>query len=242
MSKFIGKMFDKLLASHVVLHDAKTCPECGSKLAARRDELHESPSRSPEPDEVRDSCNSSFRDREEAWYCPNLDCPARLRERIEHWCSPGAMNIAIADKALVAQLLKRGLVRDVAELYSVRLSEVAALEGRDKEFAKAFLAQLASSKSQEGWRLLYGLGVPQVDAETARRLCSHFAAVDDVLAAGPERIVEQAGVTEPVARSIAHWYGDSVNQRLVRRLQKAGVNFRSEALSPPRSRPSSSER
>jgi NAD-dependent DNA ligase len=65
-----------------------------------------------------------------------------------------------------------------------------------------------------------------LDTETARQLCRHFAAVDDILAAGPERLMKQAAVSEAIARSIACWYGDSVNRRLVRRLQKAGVNFK----------------
>lgn len=173
-----------------------------------------------------DSGNSSLHDEDAAWHCPNLDCPARLRERLEHWCSPEAMDIAGADGTLISQLVKQGLARDVAELYSLKLAELAALDAQGKEFAKGFLAQLTNSKSREGWRVLYGLGVPQVDAEAARQLCRHFAAVDDILAAGPERLVKQAGVSEAVARSIAFWYGDSVNRRLVRRLQKAGVNFK----------------
>ena len=65
-----------------------------------------------------------------------------------------------------------------------------------------------------------------MDVEVARQLCRHFTAVDDIVAAGPERLLKQAGVSEAVARSIAHWYGDIVNRRLVRRLQRAGVNFK----------------
>jgi DNA ligase (NAD+) len=149
-----------------------------------------------------------------------------VRERIEHWCSGEALDIPLADKALVAQLAKRGLVFDVAELYSLKLKEVAALEDRDESFARDLLDQLAASKSREAWRVLYGLSISQVDAEIAAQLCGHFAAVDDILSAGPERIMKQGGVSETVARSIAHWYGDGVNRRLVRRLQKAGVNFK----------------
>ena len=70
------------------------------------------------------------------------------------------------------------------------------------------------------------MSIPNVDAEAARELCRHFAAVDDILAAGPERMMKQAGVSETAARSIAHWYGDSVNRRLLRRLHKAGINFK----------------
>jgi DNA ligase (NAD+) len=149
-----------------------------------------------------------------------------VRERIERWCSPEAMDIAGADKALVARLVNGGLVRDVAELYSLKLAEVAALEGRDQNFARDFLEAVAASKSREAWRVLYGLSIPLVDLEVASQLCRQFAALDDILPAGPERMMQPAGVAEAVARSIAQWYGDGANRRLVRRLQKAGVNFK----------------
>jgi DNA ligase (NAD+) len=122
--------------------------------------------------------------------------------------------------------VKQGLVFDVAELYSLKLKEVAAMEGRDSRFAHDLLDQIKASKSREAWRVLFGLSIPLVDAEAAKELCRHFAALDDILPAGPERIMQQASVAEAVARSIAHWYGDGVNRRLVRRLQKAGVNFK----------------
>jgi len=224
----MSTVFGKQSGVKITFHPSKTCPECGTRLATGKADLHESSSRAPGPEEIGDSCNSSLRTEDAKWRCPNLDCPARVRERIEHWCSGGAMDIPLADKSLIAQLVKQGLVRDVAELYSVKISEVAALEDRDKEFAKSFIEQLAASKPREGWRVLYGLGIPQVDAESAKQLCRNFAAVDDILAAGPERLLKQAGVSESVAPSIAHWYGDSVNRRLVRRLQKAGVNFKTD--------------
>jgi len=237
-SKRFGPVSDKAAGGELVFNSSKTCPECGSKLATRKDELSES--RSAPSD--GDSRSSSLRSEDAKWRCPNLDCPVRVRERIEHWCSAGAMDIPSVDEALVAQLVKQGLVRDVAEMYSVKLIEVAALEGRDKQFAKSLIEQLAASKSREGWRVLYGLGIPQVDTESAKQLSCKLGAVDDILAAGPERLLKQAGVSESVARSIAQWYGDSVNRRLVRRLQRAGVDFKTDGFSPPRSCPSSSER
>ena len=200
VSKMFGLALDERTDQRMVFHPSKTCPECGTKLAARKEDS--------------------------AWQCPNLDCPAQVRERIGHWCSPEAMDIPLADKALMAQLVKQGLVFDVSELYSLKLSEVAALEGRDKQFARDFLDQLTASKAREAWRVLYGLSIPMVGVEAAKELCRHFAAVDDILPAGPDRIVKQAAVSDAIACSIAHWYGDGVNRRLVRRLQKAGVNFK----------------
>lgn len=230
MTKSVTRMFglarDEGTDDEMVFHPSKTCPECGTKLAARMDELQESQSVSCPIKEDGDSCNSSLRNEDSTWHCPNLDCPALVRQQIEHWCSSGAMDIAIADKPLVAQLVKQGLVFNVAELYSLKLKEVAAMEGRNQQFATDFQDQLAVSKTRAAWRVLYGLSIPLVDAEVAKELCMHFAALDDILPAGPERMSKQAGVAEAVARSIAQWYGDGVNRRLVRRLQKVGVNFK----------------
>jgi DNA ligase (NAD+) len=202
LSRLFGAVAEADLVDRMVFHPSETCLECGTNLAR--------------PAEARNEAD---------WRCPNLDCPERLRERLAHWCSAEALNIAGMDAALIAQLVKQGLVCDVAELYSLKRSELAALPGRDLDFAKSCWEEIVASKAREGWRVLHGLGIPQVDAQTARLLCQHFAAVDDLLAAGPERIVSQTGVSESVARSIAHWYSDSVNRRLVRRLRKAGVNF-----------------
>ena len=203
LSKIFGVAADAQTTDRLVFHTSRTCFECGTKLA-------------------RQTESSSEAD----WHCPNLDCPVRVRGRIEHWCSPGALDIPLADKALVAQLVNQGLVFDAAELYSLKLKEAAALEGRNEQFAKEFLDQLAVSKTREAWRVLYGLSIPMVDAEVAKELCQHFAALDDILPAGPERIMQQASVADAVARSITHWYGDGMNRRLVRRLRKAGINFK----------------
>ena len=150
MTHFVGRLFglarDKRTDGRLVFDPSKTCPECGTKLAARRDESHESKTESISAKQVEDSCNSSLRNEDAAWHCPNLDCPGRIRERIEHWCSPGAMAIAGADAAFLAQLVKRGLVRDVVELYSLKPAEVAGLEEGYKEFAKGFLEAVIASK------------------------------------------------------------------------------------------------
>jgi len=206
LTKLLQKSRDDASDGELIFHPSRTCPECSTKLARHAK-----------------TCSGAD------WHCPNLDCPAKVRERLEHWCSAEALDIPLADRSLVAQLVERGLALDVAELYSLKPAEAAALEERDQEFGKAFLAQLASSKSKAGWRVLYGLGVPHVDAEIARQLCRHFGAVDDILASGPERLIKQAGVSLTIAKSIAFWFGDSVNRRLVRRLQKAGLNFKTGA-------------
>ncbi|HET7623946.1 MAG TPA: NAD-dependent DNA ligase LigA, partial [Verrucomicrobiae bacterium] len=189
----------------------KTCPECGSKVQK----------------EI-----SGENDEGSVWRCPNPDCPAQVRGRIEHWCSRGAMDIEGGGEVLVRQLVKTGLVRDVAELYSLKLSELAALERMGEKSARNFLDAIAASKQRDMWRVLYGLGILHVGAGAAKSLGRSFATLDELFAASEERMMEAEDVGEVIARSIARWHADSQNRKLVERLRKAGVNFRSELYQP----------
>lgn len=144
---------------------------------------------------------------------------------MEHWCSSAAMDIAGGDAALVAQLVGKGLARDVAELYKLRVAELAAMPGRDKDSAQNFFDALTASQKREAWRLLFGLSIPLLGTEEAKSLCEHFKSVDNIFAASVERLM-QANVSEAAARSIVQWQSDGVNRRLVKRLFKAGLNFK----------------
>jgi DNA ligase (NAD+) len=146
---------------------------------------------------------------------------------LERWCSPAAMDIAGADAALVARLVGGGLVRDVAELYRLKLREIASLDGVDEELAAKFCDALNGSRRREGWRALSGLDIPQVAAAEAKSLCRQFGSVDNVFAASAERLMAAEGIGEATAQSIARWHSDPENRRVLRRLQRAGVNFRS---------------
>lgn len=156
--------------------------------------------------------------------CPNLDCPPRVRQRLVHWCSPEALAIAGGDEALITQLIKTGLVFEVPEFYKLRLPELATLENLDAAKAKGFIEAVAGSKKQPGWRVLYGLGILQVDAVTAQELARHFVTVDAVVAAGEPQL--KAAIRNPdAARSLVRWWAEPWNRRLVARLKKAGLNF-----------------
>jgi DNA ligase (NAD+) len=189
----------------------KACPECGSTVQKH-----------------------IGADEEEgaAWRCPNPDCPAQVRGRLGHWCSRGAMDIEGGGDVLVTQLVKSSLVVDVAELYALKVNEVESLERMGEKSAKNFVDAIAASKSRDAWRVLYGLGILHVGTGVAKSLCRHFATLDDVFASSAERLMEADDIGEVIARSIVQWWGDSTNRRLVERLRKAGVNFKSELYQP----------
>ena len=183
----------------------KECPECGSRISKGAD----------------------AEDEAAVWRCTNPDCPAQVRGRIEHWCARGAMDIEGGGEVLAAQLEKSGLVRDVAELYKLKLDELANLERMGEKSAKNFLDGLEASKGRDLWRVLFGLGILHVGSGAAKSLGRAFADLDEVFAAGPARLADAEDIGEVIARSIAQWQDDSRNRDLIERLRKAGVNFKS---------------
>jgi len=142
------------------------------------------------------------------------------------WASPAAMDLPDCDAALVTQLVNQGLVRDAAEFYRLKLGEIAALEGVTKDKAQRIFDSITASMKREAWRVLFGLGIPNIGTAEAQALCKHFRSLDALFAVGRERLMQLEGVTEIASRSVTHWYGDPVNRKLVRRLEKIGVNFK----------------
>ena len=183
----------------------KACPECGSKVA-----------------------KGAAADGEAAeWRCVNADCPAQVRGRIEHWCSRGAMDIEGGGEALVAQLVKGGLVNDVADLYGLKLAELSGLERMGEKSARNFLDSIAGSRARDMWRVLFGLGILHVGAGAAKTLGRSFRNLDEVLAASADQLTETEEIGDVIAESILQWQGDPRNRQLIERLRAAGVNFTS---------------
>jgi DNA ligase (NAD+) len=186
----------------------QSCPECGSRVTR--------------------TAGGAEGETGAVWRCLNLDCPAQVRGRIEHWCARGAMDIEGGGEVLVKQLVASGLVRDVADLYSLRLDEVAGLERMGEKSAKNFLDGVEASKSRDMWRLLYGLGILHVGAGVAKAIGRCYPVIDDVLNASVDQLTECEDVGEVIANSILQWQGDPRNRKLVDRLRQAGLNFKSE--------------
>jgi DNA ligase (NAD+) len=161
------------------------------------------------------------------WRCPNPDCPAQVRGRLEHWCARGAMDIEGGGEVLIRQLVEHGLVQNVADLYRLKLDEVAALERMGEKSAQNLLDGIAASKQRDLWRLLFGLGILHVGAGVAKALARDFATLDEVFEAGLDRLLEVEDVGEVIAVSLQQWHGDPQNRDLIERLRKAGLNFES---------------
>ncbi|HEV2391885.1 MAG TPA: NAD-dependent DNA ligase LigA [Verrucomicrobiae bacterium] len=190
----------------------QSCPECGSKVSR--------------------AAGIAEGDEGVVWRCLNPDCPAQIRGRIEHWCARGAMDIEGGGEALARQLISSGLVRDVADLYSLKLSDVAGLERMGEKSAQTFLGGIGESKGRDMWRVLYGLGILHVGAGVAKALGRCFPTLEDLFASGVEQLTACEEVGDVIAQSIVQWNGDARNRKLLERLKSAGVNLKSELFRP----------
>jgi DNA ligase (NAD+) len=208
----VDVVLTKRTGQETVFRFPQVCPECGSKVTR--------------------AAGAEAGDEGVVWRCTNPDCPAQVRGRIEHWCSRGAMDIEGGGEVLVRQLVGSGLVRDVADLYQLKLHEVAGLERMGEKSAQNFLDGVAASKSRDLWRLLFGLGLLHVGAGVAKALGRCFATLDDVFAASFDQLTQCEDVGEVIARSVVEWQGDARNRKLVERLRQAGLNFQSELFQP----------
>src|SRR5205085_10953 len=127
----VGVVLTKRTGHETIFHFPKECPECGSPVARAVGE------------------GAAV-----AWRCTNYDCPAQVRGRIEHWCARGAMDIEGGGEVLVNQLVKAGLVRDVADLYKLTRDQLAELKRMGDKSAQNFLDGIAASKSRDLWPLI----------------------------------------------------------------------------------------
>ena len=163
--------------------------------------------------------------------CIAADCPAQLIGRLLHFVSRRAMRIEGLGFALAEQLLEKKLVRDVADLYSLRLEDLASLERMATKSASNVLAQVEASRSRDLWHLIYGLGIRHVGERTAGILAKHFGSLELLSSASVEELddIHEIGLT--MAQSIHDWFADPGNKELCRRLTQAGV--RTEIIKGP---------
>jgi DNA ligase (NAD+) len=208
----VDVVLTRRLGKEVSFRFPAKCPECGSKVA-----------RAPGIDEGDEGV---------VWRCLNPDCPAQVRGRLEHWCARGAMDIEGGGEVLVRQLVQKGLVQNVADLYTLKLSDVADLERMGEKSARNFLDGVEASKQRDMWRVLYGLGILHVGSGVAKALGRGFTTLDDVFAASVDQLTECEDIGEVIAQSIVQWHGDPRNRQLIERLRKAGLNFKSALYQP----------
>jgi DNA ligase (NAD+) len=175
----------------------KTCPECGSAIHRAEGEV--------------------------AYRCVNAACPAKRKESLLHFASRHAMDINGLGDKIVDQLVDKKMVKDVADLYTLKLDDVANLERLGEKSAQNLLDQIAASKKHTLARLIYALGIRMVGERTAQLLAAHFSSLDELGAAKEEQLFEVTEVGPKVAAAIAEFFSEPANRQIIKKLEKAGV-------------------
>jgi DNA ligase (NAD+) len=182
----------------------ETCPVCGGKVVRQEGEA--------------------------ASRCINTNCPARLKESIRHFAARGVMDIDGLGEALVDQLVDRGLVKSIADLYELKLEQLVELERMGEKSASKILANIERSREKPLARVLCGLGIPFVGERTAQILAETFGSLDRIAEADEETLQQAQEVGPKVARSIYQFFREPHNRELVERLRKAGLRFEQEVV------------
>jgi len=176
----------------------KHCPECGSTIHHVEGEV--------------------------AYRCVNAACPAKRKESILHFAGRHAMNIDGLGDKIVDQLVDKGLVKDVADLYALKEDEVAGLERMAEKSAQNLLEEIEASKKNSLEKLIYALGIQFVGERTAQLLAEHFSSLEELAAAKKEELEEVPEVGPKVAASIVEFFSEPANRKLIKKLREAGVH------------------
>jgi len=188
------------------------CPRCGSTLVREEGEA--------------------------VWRCENTSCPAKLQRGLEHFASRGAMNIDGFGESLIAQLIGGGLVRDYADIYALTPVQLASLsstsarsDGREiqrrfgEKNAAKVVAEIDRSRTNELWRLIYGLGIRHVGERAAQVLAEAFWSMEALVAATTEQLQQTHEIGPVLAGSLRAWLDEPRNRQLLDRLRAAGVRM-----------------
>ncbi|OQA24896.1 MAG: DNA ligase [Verrucomicrobia bacterium ADurb.Bin345] len=158
-----------------------------------------------------------------AWRCENRSCPAQLKRAIEHYVGRRAMDIENLGEVLINQLVDRGLVKDIADLYALGVEQLAGLERMAEKSASNVVNAIGGSRHRELWRLVHGLGILHVGEGAARKLADHFRSLEALAGADIETLQRAEDVGPVMAQSIHDFFRNPRNQALLKRLAQAGV-------------------
>jgi DNA ligase (NAD+) len=161
--------------------------------------------------------------------CINTNCPARLKESVLHFAARGVMDIDGMGEALVSQLVDSGLVKNVADLYRLKLEDLVELERLGKKSAEKLLVNIEASRKRPLPRILSGLGIPFVGERTAQFLAEAFGDLDKIAAADQEELQRAEEVGPKVSQSIRGFFHEKHNRDLIERLREEGLLFQYQA-------------
>ena len=197
--KIVGIDIDRRPIVAQPVQFVKRCPECGTPLVRY--------------------------DGEAAWYCPNdAGCPPQIKGRIEHFIARRAMDIDSLGPETVDEYYRRGLIKNVADLYDIEVPQINGDGSRTKS-AQRIVNGIQKSKQVPFERVVFALGIRFVGETSARLLARHFKSMDALMQARLEDLQEVEGIGEVMAKSIIGYFHDEHNRQIVERLRGYGLQF-----------------
>ena len=169
--------------------------------------------------------------------CVNSQCPAQLVRLLEHFVSRGAMDIEGLGVRQTTVLLEQGLIRDVADIYTLEQDKLLALERMGEKSVANLLAAVEASRDRPLARLLVALGIGHVGAEAAELLAAHFGTMDALMEADEERLVEIDSIGPKIASAVVAYFDNESNRQVIEKLRQAGVRMEDEAREAPAEQP-----
>lgn len=157
--------------------------------------------------------------------CVNSSCPAVVRESLRHFASRRAMNIEGLGEALVDQLFNEDQIREIPDLYNLKLETLEALDRMGQKSSQNLLAEIEKSRQRDLARLIFALGIRHIGERTAQVLATHFKELGILSRASLEDLMEVEDVGPIVAQSLVFFFQQPINQELIQKLKNAGLNF-----------------
>ncbi len=198
--KILRSLPEKRQGGEKIFKMPKTCPSCSSELVREEEEA--------------------------VWRCDNATCPPQVERRIEHFCSRDALDIRGAGIKVVQQFLVEGLIRDYGDLYYLDGEKVAELERKGERSAQNLMAQVEESRHRTLGRLLFGLGIRHVGVHVAELLAQRHPDLWVLASADEEALTALDGIGPEVSRSVVEFFRNPANPKLLRKLERGGVNLK----------------
>ena len=202
----VGPIKEKRSGSEKVFTMPESCPICGGEVSI------------------------SFDRRSAA--CMNSLCPAQLRRSITHFASRSGMDVEGLGKKRLDQIVDAGLVTSVASLYTLTVEELSSLERLGDRSAQLLIDEIAKSKKQPFHRLLFGLGIPHVGAQTAKVLVRTFRSMKRLMEAHESELLQVESIGPEVSQSIIQYFGDKNARNMISELTSAGLTMTAEEETP----------
>lgn len=189
---------DKRTGEEVEFEMPKVCPVCGAQA-------------------IREEGEAAIR-------CTGIECPAKLFRNLVHFVSREAMNIDGLGENIVQQLLDRGLIENIADIYTLQLDDIASLKKNGKKFAQNLVDSINKSKENDLYRLITALGIRHVGTKASKLLARKYQNIDNLMNAEFENLSMINDIGPIVASSIREFFSQEQTKDLIEKLKKAGVN------------------